>query len=178
MTKEKRNRALPIGVVTFLVVMLILNPYEPGRSYGRVPNYDLLVREVSAGDERIRIPDMEVFPEGEYYHMVSYHRGLLPGDAEGYYIHPKAEDGTAGTGYSVQCHPEDEYDLTPNTTLLDVPVYLGETAPDKIKDGFWVKQFIFELDGYTYWVRFESRNGVVEDVQPVLERLAADLIQI
>ena len=181
MTERKKKYNLRSRLVVFLLVLLFFGGaslFSGGRSYGRVPNYDLLVRDVSAGDVRIRIPRMEAFPEGEYYHMVSYHRGLLPGNAEGYYIHPKAEDGTAGTGYSVQCHPEDEYDLTPNTTILDVPVYLGETAPDKIKDGFWVKQFIFELDGYTYWVRFESRNGVVEDVQPVLERLAADLIQI
>ena len=104
MTERKKKYNLRSRLVVFLLVLLFFGGaslFSGGRSYGRVPNYDLLVRDVSAGDVRIRIPRMEAFPEGEYYHMVSYHRGLLPGNAEGYYIHPKAEDGTAGTGYSV-----------------------------------------------------------------------------
>ena len=176
MTKEKRKRALPIGVVTFLLVMLILNPYEYSRSYTRVTNYDLMVRDVTSGDERMHIPEMEAFPEGEYYHMVSYDRKGFPTAAEGYQIVQKEADGTIGEGYSVTCHPEDEYDLEPNMTFLDIPMYLSETEPDKIKDGFWVKQFIFELEGYTYRVRFESRHGVVENVQPVLEKITRSLL--
>ena len=180
MSKPKQKRGLRIGVFTFLVVMLLLNGsdlFTTGRGYTRVTNYDLLVRDVSKGDENILIPEMEAFPEGEYYCHVSY-AGKWPGrPAEGYLILPKGADGTAGVqGYSVKCHPADEYELEPNTTFLDVPMYLGETAPDKIKDGFWVRQFIFELDGYTYWVRFESRQGVVENVQPTLEKLTRALL--
>ena len=181
MTKPKQKHGVWIGISTFLVVMLILNGpdlFTTGRSYGRVPNYELLVRDVTAGDVRIRIPQMEAFPEGEYYHMVSYDRRWFPTAAEGYQIVQKEADGTIGEGYSVQCHPDAEYELEPNITFLGIPMKLSETEVENIKDGFWVKQFIFELDGYTYRVRFESRNGVVEDVQPVLERLAADLIQI
>ena len=179
MSKPKQKRGLGIGVFTFLVVMLLLNGpdlFTTGRGYTRVTNYDLLVRDVSKGDENILIPEMEAFPEGEYYHMVSYDSRWFSTAAEGYQIVQKEEDGTIGEGYSVTCHPEEEYELEPNMTFLDIPMYLGETEADKIKDGFWVKQLIFELDGYTYRVRFESRHGVVQNVQPTLEKLTRALL--
>ena len=178
MRKVKKNSALPgILLAVLFVFGMTLFSGSGGRRYSVVPNYDLMVRDVSDGDSRIRFPDMNAFPEGEYYYHVSY-AGKWPGrPAEGYLILPKGADGTAGVqGYSVQCHPADEYDLEPNMTFLDIPMKLSETAPDKIKDGFWVKQFIFELDDYTYWVRFESRNGVVENVQPTLEQITANML--
>lgn len=143
-----------------------------GRSYSAVPSYELMVRDVKAGDATIRIPDVESLPEDEYTFMVSY-AGKLPGQpAEGYLFHTKSETRR----FEVKCHPVEDSDseLEPNMELLGVPVELSET--ETVKNDFWVKQFFLDLDGYRYWVRFESREGIVEDVQPQLEKIALSIL--
>ena len=143
-----------------------------GRSYSTVPNYELMARDVKAGNAAIRIPDFESLPEDEYYYMVSY-AGKFPGrPAEGYLLHTKSETRR----FEVKCHPVEDGDseLEPNMELLGVPVELSET--ETVENDFWVKQFFIDLEGYRYWVRFESREGIVEDVQPQLEKIAISIL--
>jgi len=143
-----------------------------GRSYSAVPNYDLLVRDVKAGDVTIRIPAMDSFPEEEYVYMVSY-RNRWPGaDANGYNIHSRREDER----YEVECYLLSDED-TPRQTnmeLLGVPMELS--LDDDTSDGLWVGQIFIDLDGYRYRVRYENWQGVVADVRPQLEKIAASLL--
>ena len=175
--KKKSNRnifGIVMGVLLATVFVSGITMFSGigGRTYSKVPNYDLMVRDVKSGDAAICIPDMEAFPEDEYYYMVSYGNRWFGSDAEGYLIQSKSETRR----FEVKCYPveEDDSELEPNMELLGFPVELSET--ETVKNDFWVKQFFLDLDGYRYWVRFESREGIVEDVQPKLEKIAVSIL--
>lgn len=147
-----------------------------GRHYSTVPTYELMVRDVKAGDVKIRIPSMDAFPEDEYVYMVSYKNRWFGTEGQGYTIHSTRDPGEKDWVYEVISFPLTEKD-TPretNAELLGVPVEIR--MDDDNSDGLWVGQIIFDLDGYRYRVRYENWKGEIVDVQEKLEEMTVSVL--
>ena len=161
-------------VLLAIVAVMIYGANHRTISFSAVPNYDLLVREVTEGAPSMLIMPLDAMPEDEYYYAVSYKGGILNLGVKGYVI-----EGTASNRkYAVKCKPLDFFfeDITPNGELDSIPVKFSQSI-ELQKDDYWSRSITFVDGDFAYQVYFQSfSGGPVEGAEEHLEGMATALL--